>query len=265
MGPFASASVALALLRWMGRVPGGTEGWIMSRLVKGRPRASARGPDAPVAGFGGVSAERWYRLGSIAVVLALTATATYLALALVSYVNYPGVFSPWNNNWLSDLGSRELNPQGAAFYRVGCALNGVLMIAMFLAVTPWRLQAGRRQRVLVGWAQLFGISAAVALIMTAVYPLDLFATHQLWSRILVSAFSGLLFVSFFAFRSAGRSNVPIAVAAVVGYASAVTWLLFGSAHWIEWILVADVLLLVCLVGVRTTRLCQERRQRLDTA
>lgn len=234
----------------------------MSRLVKGRPRSPARRPDAPLAGFGGVSAERWYRLGSVAVVLAVTATATYLVLAFVSYLNYPGVFSPWNNNWLSDLGSRDLNPQGAAFYRIGCALNGMVMIAMFVTVTPWRIHAGRRQRALVGWAQLFGVSAAVALIMTAVYPLDMFVAHQLWSRVLVSAFAGLLFVSFFAFRRADRSNVPIAVAAVVGYVTTVLWLLFGSAHWIEWILVADVLLLVCLVGMRTTGLCHERQQLL---
>lgn len=57
-----------------------------------------------------------------------------------------------NNNWLSDLGDRSLNPDGAVFYRLGCAFAGVLMAALFLSLTPWRLEAKRRQRRLVGWS-----------------------------------------------------------------------------------------------------------------
>ncbi len=233
----------------------------MSR-VQGRAGPPARGSPTQLAGFAGVTAERWYRLGTLAVVLAVTAAAIYLALAVAAYVNYPEAFSPWNNNWLSDLGNRDLNPDGAAFYRIGCALNGVLMIVMFVTVTPWQIDASRRQRALVGWSQVFGVVAAVALIMTAVYPEDMFDAHQLWSRILVSAFAGLLFVSFLVFRQPETSNAPIAVAAVVGYGATVLWLLFGDAHWIEWIVVADVLLVVCMIGMRTTRLCHERLQRL---
>lgn len=233
----------------------------MSR-VRGRAGSPARRSPTQSAGIGGATAERWYRLGTLAVVLALTATALYLALAVAAYLKYPAAFSPWNNNWLSDLGNRDLNPDGAALYRIGCTLNGVLMIVMFVTVAPWHIDANRRQRVLVGWSQVFGVVAAVALIMTAVYPEDMFDAHQMWSRVLVSAFAGLLFVTFLAFRQPETSNAPIAVAAVVGYTATVLWLLFGSAHWIEWIVVADVLLVVCMIGMRTTRLSHERLRRL---
>ncbi len=44
------------------------------------------------------------------------AAVVYLLFAVLAYSRYPANFSPQNNNWLSDLGNRNLNPQGADFY-----------------------------------------------------------------------------------------------------------------------------------------------------
>jgi hypothetical membrane protein len=191
--------------------------------------------------------------------VAIAANAVYLSLAIAAYSRYPADFSPWNNNWLSDLGNRDLNPSGAVFYRLGCSLGGTLMIALFVSLAPWRRSGTRRQRRLVWWAQFFGAAAGVALVMTAVYPEDMFDTHQTWSRILFSAFAGLLFVSVFAFRRAGERNAPITSTAAVGYLIIAAWLVFPAAHWIEWIAVADLLFFVGLLGARTTRLCRSTR------
>jgi hypothetical protein len=40
------------------------------------------------------------------------AVVVYLLFAFLAYMRYPASFSPQNNNWLSDLGNRDLNPQG---------------------------------------------------------------------------------------------------------------------------------------------------------
>lgn len=228
----------------------------MARLMRA-PDPS--GPATP-SGSGGRwldRAGRRHRLGAWAVVLAAMATTVYLSLAVAAYLAYPTTFSPWNNNWLSDLGNRELNPEGAIFYRLGCSVSGSLMIALFLSLAPWQVNAGRRERRLVVWAQAFGMFAGLAMVMTAVYPEDLFDTHQFWSRVLFSAFAGLLFVSTLAFRRPGRSNAPITFTAAVGYVVIALWLLFSDAHWLEWIAVADLLMFACLLGARTTTLSRE--------
>lgn len=206
---------------------------------------------------GGGRAQPRHRIGAWAVVLAGAATTVYLSLALAAYLAYPAAFSPWNNNWLSDLGNRDLNPDGAIFYRAGCSLSGSLMIALFLSLMPWHDNAARREHRLVAWAQVFGVFAGLAMVMTAVYPEDLFDTHQFWSRVLFSAFAGLLFVSTLAFRRPGHSNAPITFTAAIGYAVIALWLLFSGAHWLEWIAVADLLLFSCLLGARTTKLWRE--------
>ncbi len=52
------------------------------------------------------------------------------------------------------------------------------------------------------------------LIMTAAYPEDVLDAHQLWSRILFSAFAGVMSVSAFAFRREEPSRLIIAAAAL---------------------------------------------------
>jgi hypothetical membrane protein len=62
-----------------------------------------------------------------------------------------------NNNWLSDLGNRNLNPNGD-FYVWGCIAAGIILGGFFLALTPWRTTGSRIQNWLllavqfrVGW------------------------------------------------------------------------------------------------------------------
>ncbi|HXN77704.1 MAG TPA: hypothetical protein VN965_02895, partial [Candidatus Dormibacteraeota bacterium] len=147
---------------------------------------------------------KWLR--SLPAYLAATGVATYLIFSVLAYSRYPADFSPVNNNWLSDLGNRNLNPAGADFYVWGCASAGVILGGFFIGLTPWRTTGSRIQNWLLLAVQVAGGIAAVSLVMSAVYTEDQFDAHQFWSRLISGGFALALFMAPFAFRRAGRSS-----------------------------------------------------------
>ena len=180
--------------------------------------------------------------------LAGAAVVTYLVFAFLAYSRYPTDFSPINNNWLSDLGNRNLNPDGADFYVWGCVAAGVILGGFFLSLTPWRATGSRIQNWLLLAVQVTGVVAAISLVMSAVYTEDQFAAHQFWSRFISGGFAAALFVSPFALRRAGRSSAILIAVAVTGYLSIVARLVFDAAHWLEWPSLALILGFVGWVG-----------------
>jgi len=180
--------------------------------------------------------------------LAASGVVTYLVFAVLAYSRYPTDFSPMNNNWLSDLGNRNLNPDGADFYVWGCVAAGVILGGFFLSLTPWRTTGSRIQNWLLLAVQVTGGVAAISLVMSAVYTEDQFAAHQFWSRFISGGFAVALFSSPFAFHRAGRSSAILIAVAATGYASIVARLVFDAAHWLEWPSIALILVFVCWVG-----------------
>ena len=74
----------------------------------------------------------------------LLTIVVYLSLSLVAYADYPTSFTP-ADNWLSDLGNRLLNPQGAVYYRTAVVLIGALLAVFFIALgASVRRQGGKR-------------------------------------------------------------------------------------------------------------------------
>ncbi len=180
--------------------------------------------------------------------LAAGAVAMYLIFAVLAYSRYPADFSPVNNNWLSDLGNRNLNPDGADFYVWGCITAGVILGGFFLTLTRWRTTGSRIQNWLLLAVQVAGGMAAVSLVMSAVYTEDHFETHQFWSRLISGGFALALFMAPFAFRRAGHSSAILIAVAATGYASIVASFIFGDARWLEWPSIALILVFVCWVG-----------------
>ncbi len=180
--------------------------------------------------------------------LAAAGVVTYLVFAVLAYSRYPADFSPMNNNWLSDLGNRNLNPDGADFYVWGCAGAGVILGGFFLSLTPWRTTGSRIQNWLLLAVQVTGAVAAVSLVMSAVYTEDQFEAHQFWSRLVSGGFAMAMFMTPFALRRAGRSSAILIAVAATGYVSIVARFIFDSAHWIEWPSIALILVFVCWVG-----------------
>ncbi len=173
-------------------------------------------------------------LGRLTVYLGPLATLIYAAFTILAWATYPGTYGPFNNNWLSDLGDRNANPGGAEFYVIGCIATGMLVGAAFVGLVAWRASGARVQRYLLAGVQVAGLVGAVAIVMSAIYTIDQFAPHQLWSRMINVGFAVALFVSPFALRRRGVRLWPLIVVSALGYCSIVARLVFVDAHWLEW-------------------------------
>ena len=189
---------------------------------------------------------KWLR--TLPAFLATGGVAAYLIFAVLAYSRYPADFSPVNNNWLSDLGNRNLNPAGADFYVWGCILAGIFVGGFFVSLLRWRGTGSKIQNWLLLAVQVTGLIAAVSLVMSAVYTEDQFAAHQFWSRFVSGGFALAMFMAPFALRRAGRSPAILIAVAAAGYISIVARFIFDSAHWIEWPSIALILIFVSWVG-----------------
>jgi hypothetical protein len=188
------------------------------------------------------------RIERYAVFLGPVATVVYIAFGALAWLAYPTSFGPTNNNWLSDLGNRNLNPNGADFYVWGCVLLGILSLCFFGGLSVWRRTGSRVQAFLLFFVQLTGALGAISIIMSAVYTEDQFAAHQFWSRLINACFAVALFVSPFAFRRRSERLWPLIAVSVLGYTSIVVRLVFADAHWLEWPSVGFLLIYVWVVA-----------------
>jgi hypothetical protein len=171
------------------------------------------------------------------------------ALLYLGVLPISGRVLPVNNNWLSDLGNRNLNPDGADFYVWGCILAGIFLGGFFVSLFTWRTTGTTIQNWLLLGVQVTGLIAAASLVMSAVYTEDQFTAHQFWSRLISGGFAVALFVSPFAFHRSGRNSVVLIAIGVAGYASIVARFVFDSAHWIEWPSIGLILVYVIWVGL----------------
>ncbi len=180
----------------------------------------------------------------------ILATVCYVSLALLAFSRYPGAYSPLSN-WLSDLGSSQLNPQGSVFYNTGVVAAGALLAVFFLGLSIWRMQELGVQRAMLLAAQLSGFLGSLAMIMSALYPIDRMPQHRIWSLSLYTLLGTAFVFSVFALRY--HPECPrwvLALGAITGLVDIVSGFL-GTVQVLEWITVALFLAYVVVVGVRT--------------
>lgn len=189
------------------------------------------------------------------------AVGWYLLFTGLAWANYPGSYGPWNNNWLSDLGNRQLNPDGAGFYALGCVGTGILVGVFFVELDVWHRSSGKVQGWLLRFVQLAGLIGSFSIVMSALFPIDQFAPHQFWSRMISGSLAVALFVSPFALRRPAHRVWPVAVVAGTGYVSVVAQFVFSASHWLEWPSIGLLLLYVLVVARATSASlegCQSR-------
>jgi hypothetical membrane protein len=114
--------------------------------------------------------------GLIAIIIFLLATFTALAL-------FSGHYTPLNN-WLSDLGNSNYNPQGAIFFNLGCIATGILLIPFFIGLSRWKFgfDEGQGKDVLTA-AQVMGVFSSLSLVMIGIFPETLAPWHWIWSAV----------------------------------------------------------------------------------
>lgn len=193
------------------------------------------------------------RYFSLSFVSGMFAVVCYLTFAFLAFSRYPLPYSPMSN-WLSDLGNANLNPPGALYYNIGIVATGVLLLPFFLGLSRWKMEKNRIQNLMLFITQGFGVLAALAMLMSGLYPMNFLVLHSFFSTCLY-----ILLGTAFAFSVAALRYHPMCPRwlLVVGAISALVAMVFGIFHTVtvlEWITAALFLCYVGLLGAETNRL-----------
>ena len=200
---------------------------------------------------------------SLSFVTGMFAIVCYLAFALLAFSRYPLPYSPMSN-WLSDLGNANLNPSGALFYNVGIVVIAVLLLPFFLGLSRWKMENNRIQNLMLFLTQGLGILAALAMILSGLYPINFLALHSFFSTCL-----DILLGTAFAFSVAALKYHPTCPRwlLIVGALTTLVALLYGIFHTVfvlEWVTIALFLCYIGLLGAETNRLSSETMDRSTT-
>lgn len=180
----------------------------------------------------------------------ILASAGYIVFTFLAYARYPSPYSPLTN-WLSDLGNPNLNPKGAIIYNFGIISTAGLLIVFFLGLSVWKIEGNRVQVIMLRLTQAFGILGALCMILSAIFPINLFTIHSFWSSSLYIMLSTAFIFSVAMLRY--HQKVPrwllilgVSIAPMVILTS-----LFPNVYLLEWITVFLLLSYVALLGIET--------------
>lgn len=183
---------------------------------------------------------------------------SYVTFTLLAFARYPARFSPLTN-WLSDLGSKDLNPSAALYYNVGIVVSGLFLATFFLGFSAVRLARNKVQNLMVLFAQIAGLFGALAMVMSAVFPINLPAAHSFWSAALYIAIGTAFVFSVAALRYHRQCPRRLLVLGILAtLTDMVASIFFGSVEALEWVIVALFLCYILLAGLETRRLSSDR-------
>ncbi len=180
----------------------------------------------------------------------ILAVLCYLTFTVFAYSRYPLPYSP-TSNWLSDLGNANINPQGAIFYNIGIISTALLLIVFFFGLSVWKIEGNRAQGIMLRLTQAFGILGAFCMILSAIFPINLFKIHSFWSSSLYIMLSTAFLFSVAMLRY--HQNVPRWLL-VLGVSIALMVILTSflqNVYLLEWITVFLLLSYVALLGIET--------------
>ncbi len=180
---------------------------------------------------------------------AVQCAVTYVYFAALAYMKYPLLISPFRN-WLSDLGNQVVNPKGAVFYNIGVILTALCLAVWFTAgLSEWRLKGNAAHRRLLVISQAAGVLSAVALTMSALYPINLPQVHSFWSRIHFMMFGMGFGFSVAALRYHPRFTRANLCLGIVTALMPCLMLVLGSAYVLEWVAVGCIIAYMLSIGI----------------
>jgi len=182
----------------------------------------------------------------------ILASAGYLVFTFLAYNRYPSPYSPLTN-WLSDLGNPNLNPQGAIIYNIGIISTALLLIVFFLGLHVWKIEDNRVQIIMLRLTQAFGILGLICMMMSSIFPINLYKIHSIWSTSLYVMLSTAFIFSVAMLRY--HQRVPRWLL-ILGISTAMMVILtsfFPAIYVLEWFTVLLFLSYVTLLGIETKR------------
>jgi hypothetical membrane protein len=183
-------------------------------------------------------------------VSAILTSISYLVFSALAYIQYPPPFSP-SANWLSDLGNETANVLGARFYNTGIILTGSLLLVWFLGLSEWRIQGPSPQNWLLLVTKIAGTMGALSLIMSAVYPINMYQQHSFWSHAHFMMLAMGFGFSVASLRYHPRFPRLLLYLGTTTAVSPLFVLAFGSLYFLEWVTVGLFLAYVLSVGFST--------------
>jgi hypothetical protein len=116
----------------------------------------------------------------------------YCIFTAISISFFPTPYSPLNN-FLSQLGNSNLNPEGAIFYNVAVILAGLAGILFYIGLYQWYTKKTGNKLLLVSLA--VGFINSLAIIMTGIYSESVnYAQHVFWSFLIFNTFVPILII-----------------------------------------------------------------------
>jgi len=187
---------------------------------------------------------------SVSFIASLLVFLGYLSFALLAFWRFPGTYSPLSN-WLSDLGSPRLNPQGAIFYNLGIIVTGFGLLPFFLGLTSWKMESSRIQNAMLALTCAMGLLGGLAMIMSAVFPIDHIEQHRFWSISLYISLGSAFVFSAAALRYDQRfPRWGLGLGIVTGLVDILSGV-FHDIYFLEWITVALFLVYILILGIET--------------
>lgn len=194
---------------------------------------------------------RWRLLPLI---LGIAMAASFALFVGLSATRFPHAYGPWQDNTLSQLGNRNLNPRGYGLYLVGCGLAGIFGVAFFLSIGRWRASGTRNQNRLLILVQASGVAGAFALFMNAIFPENEYPQHHFWAGVVFNSFAAATVLAIPALWRSGRPNSGLIAFNVLAFTAVILMFVFAPIHWLEWLPAAMFLLFPLLLGVLTRTL-----------
>ena len=187
---------------------------------------------------------------NISFIASILIVLIYLSFAMLAFWRIPGSYSALRN-WLSDLGSSRLNPQGAIFYNIGIITAGLLLIPFFLGLTKLKMKGSTVQKTMVALTCVLGLLGGLAMIMSEVFPIDQIVQHRFWSISLYILLGSAFVFSVAALRYDRRfPRWALGVGIVAGLMDILSGI-FHDVYLLEWITVALFLGYLLILGIMT--------------
>jgi hypothetical membrane protein len=163
----------------------------------------------------------------------------YCAFTFTSWGLYPEAYSPVNN-WLSDLGNRNVNLSGAAYYNWGCILTGVALFPFFFGLYKWHTDENWR-KISIVITQVVGVLAGYSLVMIGVFPEDVGNAHNLWSSVFFVLNLAVLVLISISLFTHPKYIKPVAYYCLAVAAINLAFLFISGSPILEWFTVFTAL------------------------
>ena len=190
--------------------------------------------------------------GYLSFIAGSSAIIIYIVFALISFSQFQEVISP-AQNWLSDLGSTHLNPDGAIFYNIGIILTGLCLIVFFIGLRVWAIAGNKAQKIQLMLTQGFGVAGSAAMGMSSIFPITSGTTHSFWSAALYILLGTAFALSLAALRYHAQLPRWVLAAGLVVVIVNFTWCVVLNIFPLEWLTVALFLAYVGVLSVETRR------------